>query len=245
MSINNLINNLKNPEIRAEISNNIKQKQKEFLESTLGQIINNGIDVGIRVVLPDWLEDEFIEMKDTVLNEGFKEGLQIAINKAIDVGKALQGIVTGNFESIEQVKIVIEKGGLLDTVSDLLDNVIKWAKEKKIISSKTAKLLKSSKKTILQAIEDNIDTSLTDQVASLEKIESYIEKWTNYYKEQDLTNMKKIHTRMTNELEKVLPIQSTLEKVEEINNLHELIINNGGDFNLTEEELELAEMLVY
>lgn len=245
MSINNLINNLKNPEIRAEISNNIKQKQKEFLESTLGQIINNGIDVGIRAVLPDWLEDEFIEMKDTVLNEGFKEGLQIAINKAIDVGKALQGIVTGNFESIEQVKIVIEKGGLLDTVSDLLDNVIKWAKEKKIISSKTAKLLKSSKKTILQAIEDNIDTSLTDQVASLEKIESYIEKWTNYYKEQDLTNMKKIHTRMTNELEKVLPIQSTLEKVEEINNLHELIINNGGDFNLTEEELELAEMLVY
>lgn len=245
MSINNLINNLKNPEVRAEISNNIKQKQKEFLESTLGQIINNGIDVGIRAVLPDWLEDEFIEMKDTVLNEGFKEGLQIAINKAIDVGKALQGIVTGNFESIEQVKIVIEKGGLLDTVSDLLDNVIKWAKEKKIISSKTAKLLKSSKKTILQAIEDNIDTSLTDQVASLEKIESYIEKWTNYYKEQDLTNMKKIHTRMTNELEKVLPIQSTLEKVEEINNLHELIVNNGGDFNLTEEELELAEMLVY
>lgn len=245
MSINNLINNLKNPEVRTEISNNIKQKQKDFLESTLGQIINNGIDIGIRAVLPDWLEDEFIEMKDTVLNEGFKEGLQIAINKAIDVGKALQGIVTGNFESIEQVKIVIEKGGLLDTVSDLLDNVIKWAKEKKIISSKTAKLLKSSKKTILQAIEDNIDTSLTDQVASLEKIESYIEKWTNYYKEQDLTNMKKIHTRMTNELEKILPIQSTLEKVEEINNLHELIVNNGGNFNLTEEELELSAMLVY
>lgn len=245
MSINNLINNLKNPEIRAEISNNIKQKQKDFLESTLGQIINNGIDIGIRAVLPDWLEDEFIEMKDMVLNEGFKEGLQIAINKTIDVGKAMQGIVTGNFESIEQVKIVIEKGGLLDTVSKLLDNVIKWAKDKKVISSKTAKLLKSSKKTILQAIEDNIDTSLTDQVASLEKIESYIEKWTNYYKEQDLTNMKKIHTRMTNELEKVLPIQSTLEKVEEINNLHELIINNGGDFNLTEEELELSAMLVY
>lgn len=245
MSINNLINNLRNPEVREEISNNIKQKQQEFLESTLGKIINTGIDVGIRAVLPDWLEDEFIEMKDTVLNEGFKEGLQIAINKAIDMGKAMQGIVTGNFESIEQVKTVIEKGGLLDTVSKLLDNVIKWAKEKKIISSKTAKLLKSSKKTILQAIEDNIDTSLTDQVASLEKIESYIEKWTNYYKEQDLTNMKKIHTRMTNELEKVLPIQSTLEKVEEINNLHELIINNGGDFNLTEEELELSAMLVY
>lgn len=245
MSINNLINNLRNPEVREEISNNIKQKQQEFLESTLGKIINTGIDVGIRAVLPEWIEDDFIEIKDTVLNEGFKEGLQIAINKAIDMGKAMQGIFTGNFESIEQVKTVIEKGGLLDTVSKLLDNVIKWAKEEKLISAKIAKLIKSSKKTILQSIEDNIDNSLMDQVTSIEKIDNYIEKWTNYYKEQDLTNMKKIHTRMTNELEKVLPIQSTLEKVEEINNLHELIINNGGDFNLTEEELELSAMLVY
>lgn len=245
MSINNLINNLKNPEVREEISNNIKEKQEKFLESTLGKIINTGIDVGIRAVLPEWIEDEFIEIKNTLLNEGFKEGLQVAINKAIDMGKAVQGIFTGNFESIEQVKIVIEKGGLLDTVSKLLDNVIKWAKEENLISAKTAKLIKSSKKTIVQSIEDNIDNSLIDQVTSIEKIDNYIEKWTNYYKEQDLTNMKKIHTRMKNELEKVLPIQSVLEKVEEISNLQELIVNNGGDFNLSEEELELSAMLVY
>lgn len=245
MSLSELINNLKNPEVREEISNNLKEKQEEFLESTLGQIINTGIDVGIRAVLPEWLEDEIIEIKDSVLNDGFKEGVKIAISKAIDMGKAIQGIFTGNFESISQIKAVIQSGGLLDTISKLLDNVITWAKEEKLINSSTAKLIKSSKKTIIENIEDSIDNSLENQVTAIEKIEGYIEKWNNYYKEQDLTNMKKIYTRMKNELEKVLPIQDVLDKTEQLGNLHELIVNNGGDFNLTEEELELSTMLVY
>ena len=36
-----------------------------------------------------------------------------------------------------------------------------------------------------------------------------------------------------------------LPEVEELENLHELIVNNGGDFNLTEEEIELSRILVY
>lgn len=240
-----LINNLKNPEIREEISNNIKERQDEFLESTLGQIINTGIDVGIRAVLPEWLEDEMIEIKDTVLNDGFKEGVQIAINKAIDMGKVIEGIFTGNFESISQIKSVIKSGGLLDTISKLLDNVINWAKEEKIISSSTAKLIKSSKKTILKSIEDSIDNSLEDQVTAIEKIDGYIEKWNNYFNEKDLTNMKKINTRIQKEMEKIIPIKDVLDKVEKLENLHQLIVNNGGEFNLSEEELELSSMLVY
>lgn len=243
--IGELINNLKNPEIREEISNNIKEKQEEFLESTLGQIINTGIDVGIRAVLPEWLENEMIEIKDSVLNDGFKQGVKTAISKAIDMGKAIQGIFTGNFKSISQIKAVIQSGGLLDTISKLLDNVITWAKDEKLINSSTAKLIKSSKKTIIQSIEDSIDNSLEDQVTAIEKIDGYIEKWNNYYKEKDLTNMKKIHTRIQNELEKVIPIEDVLTRVEQLENMHELIVNNGGDFNLTEEELELSTMLVY
>ena len=243
--INEIINNLKNPEVRKEISNNLKEKQEEFLESTLGQIINTSIDIGIKVALPEWAEDDVIDIKDTVFNEGFKEGVQMAVNKAIDMGKAIQGIFTGNFENLSQVKMVIQNGGLLDTISDLLDNVIEWAKDEKLIKSSTAKLLKSSKKTILNNIEDSIDNNLESQVTSIEKINNYIEKWINYYNEQDLTNMKKIHTRMENEMEKIIPIQDILNKVEQIDNLHELIINNGGNFDLTEEELELSTMLVY
>lgn len=243
--INELINDLKSPEVRNDISNNLKEKQEEFLESTLGKIINTGIDVGIKAVLPDWLEDEIIEIKDSILNDGFKSGIQTTINKAIDMGKAIEGIFTGNFESISQIKSVIKSGGLLDSISKLLDNVIDWAKKNKKINSSTAKLIKASKKTILETIENNIDNSLKNQVTAIEKLNDYIEKWTNYYNAQDLTNMKKIYTRIKNEMEKIIPIQDVLNRVEQVENLHELIINNGGDFNLSEEELELSTMLVY
>lgn len=245
MSLTEAINNLKDLELKEEKSNNLVEKQDNFLESTLGQIINTGIDVGIRAVLPEWLEDDFIEIKDSVLNDGFKEGVKIAISKAIDMGKAIQGIFTGNFENLSQIKDVIESGGLLDTISKLLDNVITWAKDEKLISSSTAKLIKSSKNTIIENIENSIDNSLEDQVTAIEKIDGYIEKWNNYYKEQDLTNMKKIYTRNQNELEKIIPIQDVLDKVEQLGNLQELIVNNGGNFNLTEEEIELSTMLVY
>ena len=42
------------------------------------------------------------------------------------------------------------------------------------------------------------------------------------------------------ELEKVIPIEDVLTRVEKLENMHELIVNNGGNFNISEEELELA-----
>ncbi len=243
--ITELINNLKNPEIWNEMTNNLKEMQEEFLESTLGQVINNGIDVGLKAILPDWIENDIIDIKDTIINEGFKEGLKLLIDKSINIGKSIEGILTGNFESISEIKSVIKSGGLIDGLSDLLDKAIDWAKDNKKINSSTAKIIKSSKNEILKNIEINVDNNLEEQVNSIEKIDSYIEKWTNYYNENDITNMKKIHTRLQNEMKKIMPIQNILEKVEKLENLHQLIINNGGNFNISEEELELANMLVY
>ena len=243
--ITELINNLKNPEIWNEMTNNLKEMQEEFLESTLGQVINNGIDVGLKAILPDWIENDIIDIKDTIINEGFKEGLKLLIDKSINIGKSIEGILTGNFESISEIKSVIKSGGLIDGLSDLLDKAIDWAKDNKKINSSTAKIIKSSKNEILKNIEINVDNNLEEQVNSIEKIDSYIEKWTNYYNENDITNMKKIHTRLQNEMKKIMPIQDILEKVEKLENLHQLIINNGGNFNISEEELELANMLVY
>lgn len=241
--INELVNNLKSPEVRNEISKNLKEKQENFLESNLGKAINTGIDIGIKIALPNWLEDDVIDIKDTILNDGFKAGVQMTINKAINMGKAIEGIITGNFENMEQIKSVVKSGGLLDGISKLLDNAIDWAKKNKKIKAQTAKMLKSGKKTILESVEKNIDNSLQNQVTAIEKIDSYIEKWTNYYNSQDLTNMKKIYTRMEKEMEKIMPLQDILNKVGQVENLYELIVNNGGDFNLSQEEIELAKML--
>ena len=66
MEINNLEKN-NQIEINNEIVN--EQEQKSFLETTLGRVINTGIDIGIRAILPDFIEDQIIEIKDTLLEK--------------------------------------------------------------------------------------------------------------------------------------------------------------------------------
>ena len=73
------------------------KEQKNFLESTLGKVINTGLNLGLRVVLPDFIENEVIGIKDTILKEGFGAGIKKCINSAIDLGKSAIGIFTGKF----------------------------------------------------------------------------------------------------------------------------------------------------
>lgn len=82
----------------------IEKEQNNFLETTIGKIINTGLDVGIKFLLPDFVENEVIEIKDTIIQEGFKEGIKKAISEAIDLGKSTIGVVTGKFENIGQMQ---------------------------------------------------------------------------------------------------------------------------------------------
>ena len=160
-----ILDNLKNTAIELEnniINSSFFQAQKNFLETDLGKSINNAIDTGLKALLPNYIDDEIIEVKNSILTEGFSEGIKTAINNVIDFGKNLKSIFTGEFENISQIQTVIKNGGLLDTVSDLLDEAIEFAKDKKWINSATAKIIKKGKNTIMDAVEENIDGNLTN-----------------------------------------------------------------------------------
>ena len=84
------------------INNNIEieEKQKSFLETTLGKTINTGIDIGIRTILPDYIEDQIIDLKNNLINYGLKDGIKKSIDDAINLGKSAIGIITGSFGSM-------------------------------------------------------------------------------------------------------------------------------------------------
>ncbi len=220
------------------------EKQKNFLESSLGQVINGGINLGLRAILPDLIEDEVIEIKDSIITDGFKAGIKTAIDNVVDLGKSVLGIFTGKFENMSQVKDVIKKGGLIDSVSDVLDWGINKAKEKDLINNNTANLIKKGKNTILNTVNNNIENNMTSQIESIEKIDKYISNWNEYYNNQDFTNMEKQYNKMEKELEIVMPLENVITKARVIENLHNLIKNNGKNFNLSDEEIELANKLV-
>ncbi len=238
------INNNINLEKNNNIENATYEKQKNFLDTNLGQAINLGIDFGIKALLPNFLEDEVIEIKDSIITDGFKEGIKTAIDNAVDLGKSFLGIFTGKFENISQIKEAIKKGGLIDSISNVLDWGIKKAKTNKLIKSSTANLIKKGKNIILNNVSDNIENNLDSQVESVEKIDKYIEKWKSYYEEKDFTNMDKQFKKIEKELEKVLPLENIITKARQLENIHNLIKNNGKNFNLSQEELELANKLV-
>ena len=52
-----------------ELNNNLikENDQKEFLETTLGKTINTAIDIGIRALLPDFVDEQIINIKDKVI----------------------------------------------------------------------------------------------------------------------------------------------------------------------------------
>lgn len=242
-----ILDNLKNTAIELEkniTNSSIFQAQKEFLETDLGKSINNAIDTGLRTLLPNYIDDEIIEIKNAILTEGFLEGIKTAINNVIDFGKNLKSVFTGDFKNISQIQEIIKNGGLLDTISELLDEAINFAKDKKWIDSATAKIIKKGKNNIMNAIEENIDDNFTNQLKSVEKIQKYIEKWKTYFENEDFTNMNKQYNLIKKEMEKVVPLKTLFEDINKLENLHELIKNNGKNFKLSEEELALAEILI-
>ena len=220
------------------------KNQTRIISSNLGEAINGGIDIGLKAILPDFIEDEIINVKNTLITEGFSAALDTAIEEIINVGKSIQGILTGSFENITQIKKAIEKGGLIDTISDLLDTSIDWAKKKGYIEKDVASAIKKGKNGMMNIIKDNVDDTLENQVEAIEKLDGYINKWQKYYDEQNFTNMEYQYKKIQEYIEKVIPLEETLKKARTVENLHELIKNNVKKFELSEQEKELAEILV-
>ena len=220
-----------NVEVKNDLSNTkqsglvveIGEKQNKFLESTLGKIINTGVDVALRAVLPNAIENEVIGIKNVIINDGFKEGIKSAINSASNIGKSIAGIFTGKFDTVSQAYTAVKSGGIIDTASKMVDTAVKSAEENNLIQGSTAKLIRKSKNVVKDCISSKIE-------------ENFMEK--------DLTGMKREYNKITKKLGELIPLESTLKEARAIENVQTLIKNKGNSLeNITEEELRLAQTL--
>ena len=234
---NNIDNNILIP------SNVTIEDQKGFLDSTLGKVINTGLDAGIRFLLPDLIEEQVIDVKDAIINNGFKAGVEEAISSAVDMGKSVIGIFTGKFENVTQAENAVKSGGIIDGISDALDYALNLCSKFGKIPNAICSVIKGGKDAILDTISNNIEEEFKNQVSSVEKISSYMQNWKNSYNNQDLDGMEKEYEKLEKELEKTLPLENTIKEARNIENLH-ILIKNKGDFNLSNDELELAKKLI-
>ena len=95
----------------------------------------------------------------------------------------------------------------------------------------------------MKTIKTGVDNTLDNQVEAIEKLDKYITKWNKYYNEQNFVNMEYQYSKIEEYLKEVIPLEDVLKRARAVENLHELIKNNGRNFYLTQEEKELATML--
>ena len=239
MEINKIENGV---ELNKELIN--ENEQKEFLETTLGKTINTAVDIGIRAILPDFVDEQVINIKDNLLNYGLKDGITKTIDDAIDLGKSAIGIFTGNFENVSQMQSAIEAGGLIDGISSLLDIVVNKVNEKGIINYNIANTIKQGKNVILNSIENNIEEKFKEQNIEVRNIEKYMNNWKENFNNKNFEGMEQEYRKIEKILDNLVPIEKTINQARTIENLHNLIKNNGQDFNLNQEQLALAEKLI-
>ncbi len=233
---NNINSNLKN-------NNEIEIKQNNFLNNAIGEVANTAIDVGLRFVLPDLIENQIIEVKDTLFNEGLKEGINKAIEEGINLGKSVLGIFTGKFENISQMQNAIKKGGIIDGISNVIDNVVNKGENKGKLSNNIASLIRNGKNVILNNISSNIEGLIENQSIKVDKLEKYNNNWRVFYNNKDFNGMELEYKKIKNILKEIVPLENTINSAREIENIHNLIKNNGKNFNVSEYELELAKKI--
>ena len=235
---NNLENNLNKENVIIKT-----EDQTKFIETTLGKTINFGLDIGLRALLPDYIEQQVIDIKNTLMQEGFSKGIKKVVSSAIDFGKSAIGIVTGNFENISQVQTAIKNGGIIDSVSGIVDSVLNKVNKTGKLPYNITNTIRKGKNIILNSITNKIEEEFTNQLDAAEKLQKYENNWKQYFNNKDFIGMQREYEKIREKLKILIPMENTLKQARTIENLHTLIKNNGQDFNLSKEELELVNLL--
>lgn len=146
-------------ELESEINNELKleNKQNNFLDTFMGKTINGAIDIGLRTILPDLIEEQIIDIKNALLENGLQEGIKTAIDSGKNFAKSFLGIFTGNFENIDQIKIAVGNGGIVDTISDVIDFSLEKIYENGSINNAIYSLIKGGKNVLINNITSNLN----------------------------------------------------------------------------------------
>ena len=222
----------------------LTQKLQELNTNlNLSKVVNNALDIGLKAILPDVIEDEVIQIKDAFIQNGFVAGLEEAKQKVEEVYKSIKGLFTGEFDSLGEIKKLLQKNGILDTASTLIDKITKTLSDKKIINKSVSNLIKEGKKIILNALEGELKSYYKIDDYDLEKLQTQIDEWKESYKNNDIKTMEKIAKQITGTLQKNEKIEKVLTQAQNIEKAQNFIDQKGGIENITESEKQILEQL--
>ena len=152
------------------------------------------------------------------------------------------GVSTGKFENIEQIQKATKTGGVLDTISSAFDFALEKAVDNGKITRKARQSIKTQKNDMIKKMKKEITEEVDNQAVNVKKINEYTEKWQEAFNNKDLKGMKNANKNLKKYLENTIPLESLLSESKKIDILQNLV-ENTGNFEVTEEEEQLAGVL--
>ncbi len=207
-----------------ETLNDIDEKFGEKINKTIDNIYNEIL----KVFLPDSIEDKVIEIKDQLrLSQLSKKVADFTKDIINNKGEKKEN------KDISDLDIEKETSKIISTIKDSYN-----------LSTQQINKLEKNKDTIVNKIEQELDKEIKKYVNAFQKNDKYINEWKEFYNSKDLKNMEKIYKKIEKNMKDIVPLEEKIKEIRELENLHLIIKKKGGDFNLTNEELELTKRLL-
>lgn len=220
---NQLTNDIKN--------NEISKNQNDFIGNMFKNAINFGVDLGLKSLLPDLIEDQVIDIKNSILEGGFKEGVNTLMKKVNEFKNSITGIFTGNFNNIQEINTATKQGGIIKTVSKGLSKGIDAGVKSGIIPKSIGGILKAGKTTMLNEFSNSLESQMRKEIQKFDTLNDLNKKWYDALDQRDFNKMTK-YTEKISELSKdLVKFSNIIEETKKIEELHNFIKeNNSFDF---------------
>ena len=102
----------------------------------------------------------------------------------------------------------------------------------------------SGRETIITTVHQVLNSIFENQMRAEARVIDNIANWNNAFEEQNFELMENAYNNIRENLKMLMPLSGYLSELGKIENLHNLIKNNGNNFNISEHEQKVAELLV-
>lgn len=220
---NQLTNDMKN--------NEISKNQNDFIGNMFKNAINFGVDLGLKSLLPDLIEDQVIDIKNSILEGGFKEGVNTLMKKVNEFKNSITGIFTGNFNNIEEIHTATKQGGIIKTVSKGLSKGIDAGVKSGAIPKSIGGILKAGKTTMLNEFSNSLESQMRKEIQKFDILNDLNKKWYDALDQRDFDKMTKYTEKISVLSKDLVKFSNIIEETKKIEELHNFIKeNNSFDF---------------